>query len=625
MNKSARFLPALIALISVAALAQSGAVGGGRPTQGYNGSALLQYRVELLDPAQHMVRVSVLPIAYADRPEVDLQLPVWNALYQVRDFAQYVQWVRATARTGQTVPVRKLDKSTWRVPSGAWIEYAITLDLRGPFGAQFNANHAFFNLAELLMYPLGQRNVPITVTFSNIPSGWRVATSLRSTSTDSGRAVFTAPNYDALVDSPVEIGNFREVSFQEGRATYRIVADGNPEDYDLNAIAASVRKIVAAAVDWMQDCPFDGYTFIYHLPRGPAGGGMEHAYSTAIDVSADALRRGLGSLENVTAHEFFHLWNVKRIRPTSLEPVDYTKENYTRALWFSEGVDSAVTQYILLNAGLTDEKRFLQHFAGQIRELERRPAHLTQSVEESSLDAWLEKYSPYNQPQRSVNYYNKGELLGFLLDLAVRQASNDRASLRKVFQRMNQHYAKQGRFFPDSAGVQEAAEAVSGAKLDSFFRKYVAGVEELPYDDLLKTVGLRLERKQVSVAALGFGLAFGSEGATVASVDEGEAQRAGLREGDVVVSINGQPTSGRSSRTALADLKPGDPLSVKIRRPQGETELQFKAGSRDEEQFSIVDLDGVTADQRARRALWLSSRVAGAAQSPSAVQAGAVR
>ena len=577
-------------------------------------TSAVSYTVSLAGAADHLVHVRMkLAPGAAER---QVQLPVWNATYQVRDFAQYVRVVKANDAAGQPLPVRKLDKSTWQISgasAGAEVEYDIVADVRGPFGAQLNTEHAFFNLAEILMYPLGGKGAAMTVTFADFPPEWKIATALPAA--EGQAATFRARNYDHLVDSPVEMGTFQEKDFQEGGATYRLIVHGNPADYDLDAIAQSVQKIVAAEVDWMQDRPFEQYTFFYHFPRGPAGGGMEHAYSTAIDVSADSLRRGLAGLEGVTAHEFFHLWNVKRIRPASLEPVDYTKENYTRALWFSEGVDSAVTQYALLKAGLLDEKRFAEHFAGQIRELQRRPAHLTQSAEESSLDAWLEKYSAYNQPQRSVNYYNKGELLGFLLDLAMRQASNDRASLRDLFQWMNQHYARQGRFFPDSAGVQEAAEAVSGAKLGWFFQKYVAGTEELPYDELLQTVGWRVERKKVNVAALGFGLAFAGEGAVVASLDAGsEAQRAGLREGDIVVSINDQPAVGRTSRGALAELKPGDALKVKIRRADGERELHFPAGSREEERFAIVDLDNVTPEQRARRTLWLASQDAPAAK-----------
>src|SRR6202162_6316101 len=162
----------------------------------------------------------------------------------------------------------------------------------------------------------------------------------------------------------------------------------------MEKIAAMLHKIVAAATSWIDDRPFDSDMFLYHFPRAPAGGRMEHAYSTAISLNAEALARAPEALASVTAHEFFHLWNVKRIRPQTLEPVDYTRENYTRALWFSEGCTSTAADFIQLRGGLLEELHFERELASGIGELERRAAHLTQSAEESRLDAWLEG-NPY--------------------------------------------------------------------------------------------------------------------------------------------------------------------------------------------------------------------------------------
>ncbi|MGC2329246.1 MAG: hypothetical protein WA604_21210, partial [Candidatus Sulfotelmatobacter sp.] len=441
------------------------------------------YAISLAAPDQHLVQVQVfLPAGAAQR---ELQLPVWNALYQVRDFVQYVNWVRATDRAGRPLALRELHKSLWQISGaerGAIIEYQIFVDSFGPFGAQFNAHHAFFNLAQILMYPVDARNAPTVARFSHMPEGWRIATPLAASSDGE----FVAENYDRLVDSPVEIGTFQESDFDEAGGHFRVIVDAEPADYDMAKIVGDLHKIVAAAISWMNDRPFDSYMFLYHFPRGPGGGGMEHAYSTAIDLNAEAISRSSEVLSTVTAHEFFHLWNVKRIRPRTLEPVDYTKENYTRALWFSEGVTSTAEGVIQLRAGLLDEKRYLELLGDEITDLERRPAHLTQSAEESSLDAWLEGDPYYRRPERSISYYNKGELLGVVLDLAVRDATHDHASLREVMQWMNQNYAKKGRFFADSDGVREAAEAVSHANLALFFAKYVAGTEEIPWDDFFR-------------------------------------------------------------------------------------------------------------------------------------------
>ncbi len=573
--------------------------------------AIVGYTISLTSPEQHLVEVEIiLPPGAAQR---ELQLPVWNALYQVRDFAQYVDWVRAKDRSGKALPVHAINTSRWQVEgteSGAVIEYQIYVDSPGPFGAQLNSHHAFFNLAEILMYPVDARNAPLRVSFSHVPAGWRIATPLASLP-DGG---FSAENYDRLVDSPFELGTFQESDFDESGGHFRVIVDADPADYDMTKLTADLQKIVAAAISWMNDRPFDTYTFFYHFPRGAGGGGMEHAYSTAIELNANILKQSLYPFDTVSAHEFFHLWNVKRIRPQTLEPVDYTKENYTRALWFSEGVTSTVENTIELRAGLLDEKGYLNVLGAEISELESRPAHLTQSAEDSSLDAWLEGNPYYRRPERSVSYYNKGALLGVALDLAVRQASHDRASLREVLEWMNLHYARQGRLFNDSEGVREAAEAVSHADLGWFFSKYVAGTEEIPWDDFFRAVGLHVATVTDNVPDAGFIASRNFDGPmTVEEVTLGSpAERAGLQAGDTILELQGKP-GGQESRQALYSLHAGDTLTVKVRGRRGtERELKWQVGTREEISYELQDLDKVTPDQRALRAAWLK----GKAESP---------
>jgi predicted metalloprotease with PDZ domain len=571
----------------------------------------VSYTVSLSHPERHLLHITLqIP---PGRAEQNLQLPVWNALYQVRDFAQYVNWVRARTPSGRVANVRKVEKSRWQISgaeNGAVVEYEIYADTPGPFGAQLNSHHAFLNLAEVLMFPVDDRAHTMTISFE-IPEGWRVATPLES-DCDS---FFRAANYDRLVDSPVELGEFAERDFDENGGRYRVIVDAEAGDYDMEKIVGDVHKIVEAATSWMDDRPFNSYMFFYHFPRGPAGGGMEHAYSTAIDLSAEALKGGSGSmagiasnggsaaLRGVTAHEFFHLWNVKRIRPQTLEPIDYTKENYTRALWFSEGVTSTAEGIIQLRAGLLDEKAYLSRLGDEITELERRPAHLTQSAEESSLDAWLEGNAYYRRPERSISYYNKGELLGTMLDLEVREASRGRASLREVFQWMNRNYAKQGRFFKDSEGVRDAAEAVTHMDLRWFFEKYVAGTDELPWNEFLRTVGLRVVETSISVPDPGFSASRNLDGPiTVEAVTAGgDAERAGLRVGDIVLEIQGNIPG-----TEMPPLNMGDTIKVKVRDRRGaEHEWRWKVGSHEEKSYEVRDLESTTPEQAARRAAWL--------------------
>ena len=572
--------------------------------------APVRYVVSLDNRPDHVVEVKI--VLGPGASERDLQLPVWNALYQIRDFSQYVNWVRARTSDGQPLPVHKVDKTTWRLggaAQGAEIGYEIFADQSGPFGAQLNSQHAFFNLAEILMYPVGSRDSAVEISFTNLPAEWHIAIALR----ESGDA-FTAPDYDRMVDAPVEIGAFQEADFDEGGGHYRVIVDSDPSSYDMRKIVAMLRRLVSSATVWMGDRPFQTYLFFYHFRPGAPGNGMEHANGTAIDLSLEALANNPQAFAGLTAHEFFHLWNVKRIRPQSLEPVDYTKENYTRALWFSEGTTTTAANIILLRAGLLDESRYLKGLAAEISELERRPAHVTQSAEESSLDAWLEKYDYYRLPARSISYYNKGDLLGVLLDLQVREATHDAASIRDVFHWMNENYARKGQFFPDTDGVRRAAEAVSHADLGWFFQKYVAGTEEIPWDDFFKNVGLHLSPRATNVADVGFVATRNFDAALVVSaVTPGSAADvAGLAVGDTILEINGQKAD--RGFAARSEIRPGDTLRLRVRNSAGERELHWKMGSRQEIELELTDLDKVTPEQRARREAWLKgeSRALGA-------------
>jgi len=565
-------------------------------------AADVAYTISLESPSEHLVQVQmILPPGPAVR---ELQLPVWNALYQIRDFAQFVNWIRAKDRAGRPLEIRALSDSHWQLQGGgdgAIVEYQIYVDSFGPFGAQLNSQHAFLNLAQILMYPVDARNAGMTVRFIRVPGAWHIATPL-SPDADA----YTAPSYDRLVDSPVEISDFHESNFDEAGAHFRVIVDADPADYHADGIITNLHKIVAAAISWMNDRPFDTYTFFYHFPRGPAGGGMEHAYATAIEINAETIRRSLFPFNSVSAHEFFHLWNVKRIRPQSLEPIDYTKENFTRALWFSEGVTSTAEEIIQLRSGLMDEKQFLARLSEQISELENRPAHLTQSAEDSSLGAWLEGFDYYRRPERSISYYNKGELLGFMLDLAIRNASHGRASLRELFQWMNENYARKGRFFDDSNGVRTAAEAVSHADLGWFFSKYVSGTDEIPWNEFLRYVGLHIDEFPSSVPDPGFVASRNFDGpmSVIAVTPGGEAERAGLQVGDVIARIQGKP-AGEEFGQQLARMNAGDTISIKIRSGGSERELQWKIVGRQQISYVVTDLDEVTAQQHTRRTAWL--------------------
>ena len=573
-------------------------------------SAPTEYFVSLADPETHIAHVSIrIPKSAGN---LALDMPVWNALYQVRNFAANIERVRAQDASGRPVEGRHTKTSEWQVtaPAGCVVvSYDIHLDARGPFGSVLNADHGFFNWAMVLMYAPALRGEPVNLRLLDVPTSWalRDVNVLGGSEPDKvSQAVGVARNYDELADSPAEVGTFRQAIFQEDGATYHVVVDGNPVDYDIAKLEAVLQKITQAAVDWMQDRPYEEYTFLYHFPRGHGGAGMEHAYGTAIDINAERLRNGLGPVASVTAHEFFHLWNVKRIRPQSLEPIDYQHAQDTRELWFSEGVTNTVADIVLARAGLIGEDTYLRHISAEITELQNRPAHTWQSAEESSLDAWFEGDAFYRTPERSISYYNKGDILGVLLDLRIRELTGGKKSLRDLFQWMNGHYARQHRLFPDSDGVELAAETTTGQSFADFFGDYVAGVKEIPYNEFFQFAGLQLVTKTVEVATPGFTTTANIGGQPeVSSVDpNSEAQRAGVNAGDRIIAVNGAPADAFLD-DELSRMRPGSAVRLQIENRKSRREVNLRLGAGAEQVYELQDLPVVTAEQRAHRAAWI--------------------
>jgi predicted metalloprotease with PDZ domain len=449
----------------------------------------IQYLLDLREPASHLAKV-VMTVAGAP-PSTELQFPAWNNLYQIRDFARNIQELAADC-DGAKEQLTRLDLNTWRSEAKPCeklaLRYAVYVAGSPPFSSALDSQHAFLNFATLLFYLPKERGRAAHVKLL-IPAEWKVATLLEGDGDG-----FLAPNYDVLVDSPAEAGQFQDYSFSQNGATYRVVVHADVKDYSPDRLLASLRKITATETALMRDVPFSRYTFILHFPREEGGGGMEHRNGTAITVRAAQLRDHWENLEDVAAHEFFHLWNVKRIRPQSLEPIDYVHGNDTRDLWFCEGVTSAYGALALLRAGLISRKTFYARLGSAIETLQSRPARFFQSAEESGLEAWLEKYNDYLRPERSISYYNKGELLGFLLDLALRHATGNGAGLDDVMRRLNEDFARPGRYYTDAdlqRLIAQIAPRFSG--LEAFFADYVRGTRELDYDTYLGYAGLELE------------------------------------------------------------------------------------------------------------------------------------
>ena len=548
----------------------------------------IHYTVSLAHPEQHLLRVTMEIPGVQD--ELKVQMPAWNALYEIRDFSSHVQQVEAHAG-GQPVAIEKLDKLTWDVHASGTItvSYATFWDDPGPFNTQLNEEHAFINPAMILLYVPERRAEKCTLVLNDMPTGWNVASALPVVAGQGSAAHdfrLEAASYDALADAPIEASKFEEFTIHDMTPPVRVVIHG--DGWKRRDVEESLRKLCMYELKLMDGAPYERYTFLFHIGKAAlgSGGGMEHANATAIYVPSGAF------LDNVSAHEFFHLWNVKRIRPSTLEPVDFTREMYTRALWFAEGVTNTYASYAMIRSGIWNKQEFYQDLSSQISELEVRPAEHWQSAEQSSLDAWLEKYALYNQPQRSVSYYTKGQVLGVLLDIEIRDRTDNQHSLDDVLRGMNVDFARAGKFYHDSQDVQRTAEKITGTSLENFFSRYVSGAEPLPYREYFSRVGLELHMSELVKASLGFTAQRDPSGPwKVQSVDpDSNAAKAGLRTGDEILRWNSIEPPRRPQQWA-SQHKPGDEVHLVVRHGDSEKQdtVDFKLGEVRGKYFQVAE------------------------------------
>jgi predicted metalloprotease with PDZ domain len=559
--------------------------------------ATIRYEVSLAHPEQHLFRVTMTIPDVSD--QVTIQIPAWNALYQIRDFSAHIQQVEvrqdpakpgSRAATDAAPPsVEKIDKQTWRITGNGTliVRYATYWDEPGPFATQLNREHAFINPAMILMYVPERRSEQVEVALGDVPENWSATGPgiQRLAQMDRARQFSsTFPDYDALADAPIEVGKFEEFQLPGMSPEVWVVIHG--DNYKKKQIETELKRICEYEIRLMGEVPYSRYTFIVHTGKAAAGagGGMEHADSTAISVQSPE------SLPSVAAHEFFHLWNVKRIRPATLYPVDYTKEQYTRALWFAEGVTNTYGNYSLERSGLWSKQQLYHDLGAQITELEGRPANRWQSAEQSSLDAWLEKYPLYENPEYSVSYYTKGQVLGVLLDILIRDRTENEKSLDDVLREMNTDFAVPGKPYRDSLDIQLTSEKVAGGSFEDFFKHYVAAANPLPYHATFALAGLELRQTAHQRATLGFSAASASKGPLVVrNVDANSAAaEAGLQTSDLILKWNGGEPPRRVADW-LRQHKSGELLHLVIRREDADLKIDFRLGEITETFYDIAE------------------------------------
>ncbi|HEX9422242.1 MAG TPA: PDZ domain-containing protein [Pyrinomonadaceae bacterium] len=598
----------------------------------------IAFTVSLPKPHTHMLDVEMRVtrgVSQQVPKEELLVMPAWTpGSYLIREFERHVQDFTATDASGQPLKWEKINKDSWRITSNgsrdwraAYRVYANELSVRTN---EVNSEHAFWNNAALLMYLEGFLNAPSTLHVL-APQPWKVATGLPPA--PGQKNTFRADNFDILYDSPVEVSNFKTLSFEVKGVPHRIVIDGEG-NYDPEKMRVDVKKIVETEVELMGgEVPYHDYTFILHL-RSNAGGGLEHLNSTALGYPSFGFKpersdgvnsaapgaspqRTYQGFLSLVAHEFFHLWNVKRIRPDALGPFDYTEENYTRLLWVAEGITDYYARLVLRRAGLISENEFLSENAKVFQNLQNTPGRLVMSVEEASFDTWI-KY--YRQDENSVNsqvdYYDKGAILGLLLDLEVRRQSRGAKSLDDVMRYLYTGFYKKNRNHTPH-DFQQAFELMAGSSLEQFFANYVRGREEFDYDSALAAAGLRLDKtaatdgsKAVEKAYLGADLAQEGDRLLVKKVYAGApAYEQGLNTGDQIIALNNTRTNKDFLDARLAEKRPGDLVTLTIFRSDNLSTLLIKLGGRVNAVYRIVPVDNSTKEQKRIYQAWLGASV----------------
>jgi predicted metalloprotease with PDZ domain len=513
-----RRVAALVALVLLLC-ATSGCARASTPAE--TPLAAINYRLSMPRPATHLFEVEVEVELAKDAPadHLDFQMPRWSpGRYSIFDFAMNVQEFsaqRLCAERADCKPapldVTRLDNQTWRVQTRESHRLRIAYkvfgdDLSGTF-SQLNERHANFNGASLFMYIVGHKPDPVRLRI-DAPTGWRIVNGW-SQSVDQREWRF--PNYDLLIDTPTEVGpDWTMEQFKLEGKTYRVVVHSlGAEGVKRRSLVSEIERIVRAETAMWGAPDFDSYTFLIHFAAdSESGDGMEHLTSTQIIVPGSLADPGMleAALERA-AHEFFHVWNVKRLRPVELGPWDFTRPPTTRSLWIAEGITNYYGHLMQRRAGIWTDEQLLKTLAQQINEVENSPGSRLMSAEESSINApFMDGATPTqrnNLSNNSVNYYPKGEVLGLVLDLLIRRKTGGRASLDEVMRRMyqkfyvespNDTYYLRGRGYTNE-DFERVASEVAGTDLQDFFKRYVRGVETPPYDEALETVGLRLVRE----------------------------------------------------------------------------------------------------------------------------------
>ena len=539
---------------------------------------MITHRIEVADANAHLFRVTLSVAQPA--AEQRLSLPVWiPGSYLVREFARHLSALSARQGT-RDVPLEQIDKATWLarctgpgVLTVSYLVYAFDTSVRAAF---LDRDRGFFNGTGVCLRVEGSEALAHRIELLDLPGGWQVGTALRPVEVDAaGCGTYEASDYDELVDHPVELGRFWRGSFTAGGVPHDYIVAGALPDFDGARLLVDAQRICEAQIAFWHDKkqpPFERYVFLHNLIED-GHGGLEHRASTAlISPRRDMPQQGRTeasdgyvNLLGLISHEYFHTWNVKRLRPAEFASYDYTRENYTSLLWFFEGFTSYYDDLFLVRSGLIDPGRYLRLVARTVTGVLATPGRQVQSVAQSSFDAWVKYYrNDENTPNATISYYAKGSLVALALDLTLR--SEGHGTLDDVMRAL---WASSGGGPITEADIGAALQQVGGRSFDVELAAWVHGTGDLPVKSLLEGVGVEWKSDAATLAQR-LALRVNESPLTGVKVTQvlrgGAAERSGFSAGDELIAVNGWRI--RRLEDALRVLVVGEPTLVLVARDQ---------------------------------------------------------
>ena len=571
----------------------------------------ITYTLRFPAPATHYVEVEAsVP---AGQPAVELMMAVWTpGSYLVREYERHVEGVTAKGPDGAALVVTKSRKNRWRVEAKGAPRVTVTYRVYGrEMSVRTNwieSRFALLNGAPTFL-TLAERGVarPHVVALS-LPAAWKTSvTSLAPVAGEAHR--YRAASYDELVDSPILAGNPTVHRFEVGGKPHVLANEGEAGVFDGVRAAADLARIVAEHQQFWGDLPYERYTFINVLSEG--GGGLEHRDSTVLMASrwATSTRRAYVSWLTLAAHEHFHVWNGKRLRPIELGPFDYEHENPTTSLWIVEGVTAYYEHLMMRRAGLTTDTELIDSAGADIRDLQTTPGRLAQPIETASIDAWIKYYRPdENTPNSAVSYYTKGAVIGFLLDARIRTATGGAKSLDDVLRLAYQRYAGDKGF--TDAEFRQVVHEVAGRDFGPWWHSVLRTTDELSYDEALDWLGLRFRPVDASPATpakawLGATTKNDAGRLVVSQVRRGTpAHEAGVNVDDEILGIDDFRVRVDGLDRRLEQYLPGRAVTLLVARRDELLRIPVTLGRQPAEAWRLEPRPDATPDQQARRKAW---------------------